>query len=166
MLEDIITGEDNPEHLASLALGRLRMKIPITTCSRRKDPSPSSLSASAFTGLNTVCGTRNCIARRTPGGHRPTKAGAVASGGSLEHDTGGRSSGPSRRGRGQHGAVSNRRAVGQLGRVVPRQSRKCRQNVCAVQLLKGVHGCAAWLVNAPGLPREPRTLTCPRRSDA
>jgi hypothetical protein len=40
MLEDIITGEDNPEHLASLALGRLRMKIPITTCSRRKDPFP------------------------------------------------------------------------------------------------------------------------------
>ena len=81
MLEDIITGEDNPEHLASLALGRLRVKIPITTCSRRKDPFPSSLSASAFTGSNTVCGTRNCFARRTPGGHRPTKAGAVASGG-------------------------------------------------------------------------------------
>jgi hypothetical protein len=46
MLEDIITGEDNPEHLASLALGRLRVTIPITTCSRRKDPFPSSLSAS------------------------------------------------------------------------------------------------------------------------
>jgi len=28
MLEDIITGEDNPEHLASLALGHLRVKIP------------------------------------------------------------------------------------------------------------------------------------------
>jgi hypothetical protein len=26
MLEDIITGEDNPEHLASLALGRLRVE--------------------------------------------------------------------------------------------------------------------------------------------
>jgi transposase len=28
MLEDIITGEDNPEHLASHALGHLRVKIP------------------------------------------------------------------------------------------------------------------------------------------
>jgi transposase len=28
MLEDIISGEDNPEHLASLALGHLRIKIP------------------------------------------------------------------------------------------------------------------------------------------
>ena len=28
-------------------------------------------------------------------------------------------------------------------------------NVYAVQLVKGAHGCAAWLVNAPGLPREP-----------
>jgi hypothetical protein len=28
MLEDIITGEDDPEHLASLALGHLRVKIP------------------------------------------------------------------------------------------------------------------------------------------
>jgi transposase len=28
MLEDIITGEDNPEHLASLARGHLRVKIP------------------------------------------------------------------------------------------------------------------------------------------
>ena len=28
------------------------------------------------------------------------------------------------------------------------------------------NGCAAWLVNAPWLPREPRTLTCPRSSDA
>ena len=28
MLEDIISGEDDPEHLASLALGHLRMKIP------------------------------------------------------------------------------------------------------------------------------------------
>src|SRR5262249_13923479 len=28
MLQDIITGEDNPEHLASLALGHLRVKIP------------------------------------------------------------------------------------------------------------------------------------------
>jgi transposase len=45
MLEDIITGEDNPEHLASLAPGRLPVKIPITTCSQRKDPFPSSLSA-------------------------------------------------------------------------------------------------------------------------
>lgn len=31
---------------------------------------------------------------------------------------------------------------------------------------QGAHGCVAWLVNAPGLPREPRTLTCPRSSDA
>jgi hypothetical protein len=28
MLEDIISGEDAPEHLASLALGHLRVKIP------------------------------------------------------------------------------------------------------------------------------------------
>ena len=28
MLEDIISGEDDPEHLASLALGHLRVKIP------------------------------------------------------------------------------------------------------------------------------------------
>ena len=35
--------------------------------------------------------------------------------------------GSSSRSRGQHGAVSNRRASGQLGRSVPRQSRKCRQ---------------------------------------
>src|SRR6516164_8566119 len=28
MLQDIITGEDNPEQLASLALGHLRVKIP------------------------------------------------------------------------------------------------------------------------------------------
>jgi hypothetical protein len=28
MLEDIIAGEDDPEHLASLALGHLRVKIP------------------------------------------------------------------------------------------------------------------------------------------
>jgi transposase len=28
MLEDIITGEDDPEHLAALALGHLRVKIP------------------------------------------------------------------------------------------------------------------------------------------
>ena len=28
MLEDIITGEDDPERLASLALGHLRVKIP------------------------------------------------------------------------------------------------------------------------------------------
>ena len=28
MLEDIITGQDDPEHLASLALGHLRVKIP------------------------------------------------------------------------------------------------------------------------------------------
>lgn len=37
-------------------------------------------------------------------------------------------------------------------------------NACAVQLVKGAHGCAAWLVNAPGLPREPRILTCPLSS--
>jgi transposase len=34
------------------------------------------------------------------------------------------------------------------------------------ELVKGAHGCAAWLVSAPGRPREPRTLTCPRSSDA
>jgi hypothetical protein len=28
MLEDIIAGQDDPEHLASLALGHLRVKIP------------------------------------------------------------------------------------------------------------------------------------------
>jgi len=28
MLEDIIAGKDDPEHLASLALGHLRVKIP------------------------------------------------------------------------------------------------------------------------------------------
>ncbi len=93
MLEDIITGEDNPEHLASLALGRLRVTIPITTCSRRKDPFPSSLFAAAFTGSNTVCGTRNCIARRTPRGHRATKTGPGGSGCSLGHETGDGSSG-------------------------------------------------------------------------
>jgi hypothetical protein len=60
---------------------------------RRKDPFPSSLFTSAFTGSDAVCRTRNCIARRTSGGHRPAKTGTVASGGSLGHDTGGRSSG-------------------------------------------------------------------------
>ena len=94
MLEDIISGEDNPEHLASLALGHLRVKIPqLRLALEGKIRSPSSLSAWAFTGSNTVCGTRNCIARRTPGGHRPTKTGPGASGGSLGHDTGDRSSG-------------------------------------------------------------------------
>ncbi|MGA8618683.1 MAG: IS110 family transposase, partial [Candidatus Sulfotelmatobacter sp.] len=85
MLVDIINGEDSPEHLASLALGHLRVKIPQLrlALARRKDSFPSSLSASAFTGSNPVCGTRNCIARRTPGGHRPTKTGPGASGGSL-----------------------------------------------------------------------------------
>ena len=41
MLEDIIAGEDDPEHLASLALGHLRVKIPaVKTCSRRKRSVP------------------------------------------------------------------------------------------------------------------------------
>ena len=94
MLEDIISGEDDPEHLASLAPGSSACEdSAIKTCAGRKYPFPSSLFTSAFTGPNAVRGTRNCIARRTPGGHRSTKAGAVASGGSLGHDTRHRSSG-------------------------------------------------------------------------
>ena len=46
-----------------------------------------------FGRSDTVCGTRNCVARQTSRGHRPTKTGAGASGCSLGHDTGDRSSG-------------------------------------------------------------------------
>jgi hypothetical protein len=87
MLEDIIAGEDDPEHLASLALGHLRVKIPQLRVAKRKDPFPSLIFASAFTGSNAVCGTRNCIARRTPGEHRPTKTGTGAIGGPRGHNT-------------------------------------------------------------------------------
>ena len=84
MLEDIISVEDDPEHPRSSA----RKDSPIKTCSRRKDSFPSSLFAPAFDRSDTVCGTRNCVARRTSGGDRSTKTGAVASGCSLGHDTG------------------------------------------------------------------------------
>jgi transposase len=112
MLEDVIIGEDNPEHLASRALGHLRVKIPqLRLALEGKIRTPSSFPASAVTGSNTVCRTRNCVARRKPGGPRRTKTGPGASGCSLGHDTGDRSSGSlgsSSRNRGQHGAVSNR----------------------------------------------------------
>jgi hypothetical protein len=39
-------------------------------------------------------------------------------------------------------------------------------SVCAVQIVKAAHGCAVCFVGAPGLPREPRTLACPRSSNA
>ena len=71
MLEGMITGEDDPEHLASLALGHLRVKIPqLKLALEGKIRSPSSLFAAAFTGSSAVCGTRNCTARRTSGGDR------------------------------------------------------------------------------------------------
>jgi hypothetical protein len=93
-LEDIITGEDDPEHVASLALGQLRVRIPqLRLASEGKIRSHHRFFAEAFTGSNAVCGTRNRIARKTPRGHRPTKTGAVASGCSLGHHTGGRSNG-------------------------------------------------------------------------
>ena len=94
MLEDIISGEDDPEHLAFSRPGSsARKDSPIKTCSRRKDPFPSSLFAPAFGRSDTVCGTRNCVARRTSGGDRSTVTRAVASGCSLGHNTGDRSSG-------------------------------------------------------------------------
>ena len=93
MLEDIITGEDGPDTCLPRPGSSAREDSAITTCSRRKDPFPSSLSAAAFGRSDTVRGTRNCVARRTPGGHRPTKTGPGASGGSLGHDTRDRSSG-------------------------------------------------------------------------
>ena len=109
MLEDIITGEDYPEHLACLALGHLRVKIPQLRLALEGKIRPHH--RFLLRRLSTVCGTRNCIARRTPGGHRPTKTELGASGCSLGHDTGDRSSGSvgtSSRNRRQHGAVSNR----------------------------------------------------------
>jgi len=64
MLEDIIVGEDNPDHLASLARGHLRVKIPqLRLALAGRSVTLILLSVSAFSGSNTVCG--NCVARRT-----------------------------------------------------------------------------------------------------
>jgi hypothetical protein len=108
MLEDIIAGEDNPEQLASLALGHLRVKIPITTCSRRKDPFPSSLSASAFTGSNYSLWNTKLLCSKNAWRTSADKSRSCRKRWLAGTRYRGRSSGPSRRGRGQHGAVSNR----------------------------------------------------------
>jgi transposase len=93
MLEEIIAGQDDPEHLTSLALGHLRVKIPqLRLALEGKDPFPSSLLASALTGSILFFRTRNRFARRTFGGDRPTTTGALRSGGSLGHNTRDRSS--------------------------------------------------------------------------
>jgi transposase len=112
MLEDIIAGEDDAEHLASLALGHLRVKIPqLRLALEGKIRSHHRFLLRRLLDQVQFMEHEIALLDERPGGPRPTKTGPSASGCSLGHDTGNRSSGsvgPSRRGRGQHGAVSNR----------------------------------------------------------
>jgi hypothetical protein len=114
MLEDIIAGEDDPEHLASLALGHLREKIPQL---------------------------RLALEGKIRSRHRFLLRRLLDQLQFVEHEI----------------ALLDER-LEEIGQQRPELAQ-------AVQLVKGVHGCAGWLVNAPGLPREPRTPTYPRSSD-
>jgi hypothetical protein len=168
MLEDIITGEDNPEHLASLALGHLRVKIPqLRLALEGKIRSHHRFLLRRL--LDQIQFVEHEVALLDErlediGRQRPDLAQAVARWDTipgvdrvaawalLAEVTTWRSFQPLR--------------IWQVGPRYARAITKVPASVCAVQLVKGAHGCAAWLVNAPGLPREPKTLTCLRSSDA
>jgi transposase len=94
MLEDIICGEDDPEHLASLALGHLRVKIPqLRLALEGKIRSHHRFLLRRLVDQIQFVEHEIGLLRRTSGGDRSTKTGAVASGCSLGHDTGDRSGG-------------------------------------------------------------------------
>src|SRR5580700_7959125 len=81
MLEAIITGEDNPEHLASLALGHLRVKIPqLRLALAGKIRSHHRFLLRRLLDQIQFVEHEITLPRRTSGGDRSTKTGAVASG--------------------------------------------------------------------------------------
>jgi transposase len=169
MLEDIITGEDHPEHLASLALGHLRVKIPqLRLALEGKIRSHHRFLLRRL--LDQIQFVEHEIAllderMEDIGRQRPDLGQAVARWDTIP--------GIDRVAAwallAEIGDNMGQFPTAEHGPVGPRYApaiTKARASVCAVQLVKGAHGCAAWLVNAPGLPRELRTLTCPRSSDA
>ena len=131
MLEDIISGEDDPEHLASLALGHLRVKIPQLRLALEGNIRSHHrfLLRRLLDQMQFVEHEIALLEERLEdiGRQRPELLQAVARWDTIPCIDRSGSMGSSSRSRGQHGAVSNRRASGQLGRSVPRQSRKCRQ---------------------------------------
>jgi hypothetical protein len=94
MLEDIITGEDNPEHLASLALGHLRVKIPqLRLALEGKIRFHHRFLLRRLLDQIQFVEQEIALLDERLEEHRPTKTGPGASGCSLGHDTGDRSSG-------------------------------------------------------------------------
>ena len=166
MLEDIISGEDDPEHLASLALGHLRVKIPqLRLALEGKIRSHHRfLLRRLVDQIQFVEHEIGLLDERLEeiAQSRPELSQAVARWDTI----------PSRSSVSlSPKSVTTWRSFQPLSiwPVGPRYApaiTRAPASVCAVQLVKGVPGWAAWLVSAPGLRREPRTLTCPRSSDA
>ena len=167
MLEDIVTGEDNPEHLASLALGHLRVKTPQLRLALEGKIRPHHrfLLRRLLDQMQFVEHEIALLEERLEdiGRQRPELSQAVARWDKIP-------------------GVDRVAAWALLAEIGDNMAQfpTAEQLASWAALCPGNHesagkrlrgttrqapGCAAWLVNAPGLPREPRTLTCPRSSD-